>query len=320
MKTLPLGSSGVSVSSLCLGTMLFATKTDEGTSAALLDQYTEAGGSFLDTANAYAGWVEGGTGGDSESFLGRWMRERGNREKLFLATKVGFGYPGDDRGGAENGLRASQILAECDKSLARLGTDVIDLYYAHFDHRETPLAEVVEAFDKLVEAGKIRFPACSNFLAWRLAEALCISDCQGKSRFVAAQQRHTYLLSNPGHDWNLWPVANDDLMDCCRQRDVRVVAYSPLIRGAYTREDKAIPQGYQWPHTDRRLKVLGDLASEKGCTANQLVLAWMLHSDPAVIPLFSASSAEQMTENLGALDVRLTEEEMQTLNQAGNQA
>src|SRR5690606_22826887 len=127
---------GEDVSALCLGVLNFGSRDDERTSYALLDQYIDAGGSFLDSANIYSHWVEGCKGGESDALLGRWMRERGNRGDLFIASKVGFEYPGVQRG-----LRAAQIEAECEKSLRRLGVETIDLYYAHVDDRATPLEE-----------------------------------------------------------------------------------------------------------------------------------------------------------------------------------
>jgi aryl-alcohol dehydrogenase-like predicted oxidoreductase len=317
MKTLPLGRSGVDVSALCLGTMMFGTRTDEETSRGLLDRYVEAGGSFIDTANVYAHWMPDAAGGESEMLLGRWMDERGNRNQLFLATKVGFGYPGTDESpGTEDGLSAEQIETECEKSLERLGVDHIDLYYAHHDHRATPLEESFGAFEKLAKAGKVRFIAASNFKAWRLAEALMTSGASGWAEFVAAQQKHTYLRPRRGRDYRLWPPANDDLIDACGSRDVRLVAYSPLVKGAYTRDDKDLPDFYKTAENEARLKALRSVAEETGATANQIVLAWMIQSEPAVVPLFSVSRMEQLEENLGAVEVELTAEQMEQLDTA----
>ncbi len=317
MKTLSLGRSGADVSALCLGTMMFGTRTDEETSRRLLDRYVEAGGTFLDTANAYAHWMPGGVGGESESLLGRWMADRGNRDQLFLATKVGFDYTGTgDEPGPERGLKAAIIQAECEKSLKRLDIDTIDLYYTHNDDRSTPLEESLEAFDRLVKAGKVRFVAASNHKAWRLAEALKVSEANGSAAFVAVQQKHTYLRPERGVDYRLWPPANDDLMDACRSRDVRIVAYSPLMKGAYTRDDKEIGEPYRTAENEARLEALRAVAEETGATPNQVVLAWMMQSDPAVVPLFSCSSVDQIEEDLGAADLDLTADQMQRLDEA----
>lgn len=317
MKTVPLGQTGEDLSALCLGTMRFGSRDDEPTSHAMLDQYVQAGGRFLDTANTYAHWIGDNVGGESERLLGRWMQDRGNRDELFLATKVGFGYPGDDLGGAEKELTSEAIIAECDKSLQRLGTDRIDLYYAHNDDYDTPLAETLAAFTGLVRAGKVRYIGASNYLAWRLARALTISELQELAPYVAVQQRHTYLRPRPGHDWKLWPAATEEFLDCCAKTGRAVIAYSPLLGGAYTRDDKKIPAGQDWPDSQSRLEALRAVADQLGATPNQVVLAWMLHSDPVVIPLFSASTSEQMTENLGALEISLNDEQMTQLDQAG---
>ena len=145
MKKVPLGKTGVEVSAFCLGAMFFGSKNNKVTSYRLLDQYVEAGGSFLDTANIYSRWVPGYEGGESETLLGEWMRERKNREQVFIATKVGFEYQDVPRG-----LTAKLIEQECNNSLKRLGVETIDLYYAHVDDRSTPLEESLEAFDRLV--------------------------------------------------------------------------------------------------------------------------------------------------------------------------
>ena len=160
MKTVQLGNTGERVSQLCMGTMYFGTRQDEATSFALLDQYAEAGGTFLDSANIYAGWVPGFAGGESETVLGRWMAARGNRERMFVATKVGFPYAD-----VEQGLTARLIETECEKSLRRLGVETIDLYYAHVDDRQTPLQETLEALHRLVQAGKVRYVGASNYVA-----------------------------------------------------------------------------------------------------------------------------------------------------------
>ena len=317
MKTIPLGDTGVDVSAMCLGTMYFGTKQDEDTSRQLLDQYVEAGGTFLDTANCYSHWVEGGCGGESESLLGRWMAERKNRDRLFIATKVAFGYPGTDKApGVESGLSAKQIETECEKSLKRMGIDTIDLYYAHHDDKVTPLEESLEAFDRLVKAGKVRYIGASNYVAWRLADGLNLSGENSWARFQCVQQKHTYLRPVPGVDVGVWPPAYPYFMDLCREKSLTVIAYSPLLRGAYVRDDRPVTEMYAGADSDARLGALKDVAAEKGVTPNQVVLAWMLHCDPVVIPLFSASSSEQLTEDLGALDVALSEDDMKRLDEA----
>jgi len=311
MRTVPLGNTGVQVSVFCLGTMYFGSSTDATTSYQLLDQYVEAGGSFLDTANIYARWVPGYRGGESETLLGRWMRERNTRSKLFLASKVGFEMPDVKRG-----LRASQIEEECEKSLKRLGVDTIDLYYAHRDDRNTPVEETVEAFDKLVKAGKIRFIGASNFSAWRLEEARWVSQTHGWAEYCCIQQRYSYVRPKPGANFDPQVAANEDLLDYCKTRGITLLAYSPLLRGAYTRSDRPFPEQYVGPDTEARVAVLKAIAEEKKATANQIVLAWMIHSEPCVIPLVAASTTDQLRENLGALNITLDVDDMVRLNNA----
>jgi len=311
MRTVRLGNSGVEVSVFCLGTMYFDSHTDEESSYRLLDQYVEAGGAFLDTANIYARWVPGYVGGESETLLGEWMRERKNRSQMFIATKVGLEYQD-----VERGLRARQIETECEKSLKRLGVDTIDLYYAHVDDRNTLMEETMEAFDRLVRAGKVRLIGASNFSAWRLEEARWVSQTHGWTGYCGIQQRYSYIRPKPGASFDPQIAANDDLLDYCRSRGITMLAYSPLLSGAYTRADRDFPEQYLGPDTDARLAALKAVAEEVGATANQAVLTWMLQSDPPVIPLVAASTVEQMRENLGALEIELSTEQMARLNDA----
>ncbi len=310
MKKWALGDTGVDVSALCLGAMFFGSRNDKNVSYAMLDQYVDAGGMFIDTANIYAHWVGGFHGGESETLLGEWMRERGNRADVFIASKVGFQYPG-----VERGLTAWQIEAECDKSLRRMGIDTIDLYYAHVDDRNTALEESLEAFNRMIQAGKVRFIGASNFLAWRLEKARWVSKTNGWAQYCCIQQRHTYLRPRPGTNFDPQIAANDELLDCCRENNVTVLAYSALLAGAYTRNDRKPWQQYIGTDSDARLNVLSEVASEIGVTPNQVVLAWMLHSN--VLPLIAASTREQMQENLDALDVKLTAEQLKRLDEAG---
>jgi aryl-alcohol dehydrogenase-like predicted oxidoreductase len=291
--------------------MYFGSRTGKETSYRLLDQYAEAGGGFLDTANIYAWWVPGYVGGESETVLGEWMRERQNRSQMFIATKVGFQYPG-----VERGLSAHQIETECEKSLGRLGVEVIDLYYAHVDDRNTSMEETMEAFDRLVRAGKVRFIGASNFLAWRLEEARWVSQTHGWAEYCGIQQRYSYIRPKPGASFDPQIAANDDLLDYCRSRSITMLAYSPLLGGAYTRADRSFSDQYLGPDTDARLAALKTVAEEVGATANQVVLAWMVQSDPLVIPLVAASTVEQMRENLGALEIELDAGQITRLNDA----
>jgi aryl-alcohol dehydrogenase-like predicted oxidoreductase len=305
MKELPLGDSGATVSALCLGTMFFGTTVDEETSFAVLDRYFDAGGRFFDTANNYAVWVDEGEGGESEALLGRWMRERGNRDDIFLATKVG--------GWHDEGLGAAAIARGIEGSLERLGTDRVDLYYAHVEDRSVPQEETVGAFGALVTAGKALHVGCSNAPAWRIERARGIARAGGGAPYCCVQQRHSYLLPKPGTDLGRQLPASPELLDYCADQGVGLLAYSVLLGGAYTRDDRPLPDGYAGPDADARLAVLRDVAGETGATPNQVVLAWLLRGTPPVIPLIGASSEAQLDENLGALEVELSAEQLERL-------
>lgn len=312
MQDLALGDSGVNVSALCLGIMNFGTRDSEEVSFALLDQYRAAGGAFIDTANCYAWWNEGGQGGESESLLGRYLKARGCRKDLFIATKVGFQYPP-----VPTSLKGKLILEEADKSLRRMGIDHIDLYYAHRDDPTTPLEETLEAFAKLVKAGKVRLIGGSNYPSWRMEESLWVSRTHGWPAYCCVQQRFTYLRANPGASFAPQLDTTPELQEWCKARGKTLLAYSPLLSGAYSRPERKLPQQYVGKDSELRLAELKKVAAETGATVNQVIYAWMLQSDPPIIPLMAASTAAQMKENLGALDVKLTPQQNQRLTTAG---
>lgn len=326
MKTVDFARTGTQVSSLCLGCMYFGTKNDEESSFALLDQYYERGGRFLDTANNYAFWVSGGLGGESESLLGRWMKARRNRGEIFLATKVGARPTTPDGGlAAAEGLRRDVILRAVEESLSRLGTDHIDLYYAHIDQRTTPLEETLEALDRLVKQGKVRYLGCSNMAAWRIAEARTLSRLRGFAPYRCVQRWHSYLRPRPGTGGIEVPEAgftfqnnvDDELIDYCKANDdFMIVAYSALLLGAYTRSDRPLPEKFVGADSDARLRVLHDVTKETGSTPNKVVLAWLRQGKTPVIPIIAASTRAQLQENLDSLDLVLSDEQMQRLTEA----
>jgi len=312
MKTVPLGNTGENVSNLCLGAMYLGTRQSKTESFELLDQYFDAGGSFVDTANIYAHWVDGFKGGESELMIGAWMKERKNRDKIFIASKVGFGYQD-----VPMTLNADTIEQECNKSLKRLGVDTIDLYYAHNDDRETPLEETLEAFLRLVDSGKVRHIGASNYLAWRLEEARWLSLTNEWPEYCCIQQRHTYIRRRNGTTFYPQIAANEDLLDYVKNRGITLLAYSALLSGAYTRPDRQFGEQYRGTDTDNRLETLKTIAAETGATPNQVILAWMLKSEPAVIPLIAASTSDQMQENIDTLKITLTPDQLERLDNAG---
>jgi aryl-alcohol dehydrogenase-like predicted oxidoreductase len=313
MQKLKLGSSDVEVSGLCFGTDLIGSKIDRQTSFQLLDLFRESGGTFVDTGNFYAAWLSGCQGGESETTIGLWMKQRGNRQEMAIASKLGFDYPG-----SPGGLSAAEIERECDKSLQRLGTDRLDLYYAHRDDPETPLEETMAAFDRLIRTGKVRAIGASNISVWRIAEANAVAAANGWAHYSAVEQRHTYLRPRHGADFGPQIAVNEDLKSYCRSHGITVIAYSGLLQGAYTRPDRPVPMQYAGVDADARLEALKGVASEAGATLNQVVIAWMRQSDPPVLPIIAGSQAGQVTENIGALEVTLSEDQVRRLDTAGN--
>ena len=311
MKLIKLGKTGVEVSALCLGTMYFGSRENENESYQLLNQYYEAGGTFLDTANIYSFWLPEFKGGESESLLGKWMKECKNRSDLFIASKVGLAYQN-----IKAGLRACQIETECEKSLKRLGVETIDLYYAHIDDRNTTIEETMEAFHRLHNAGKIRFIGASNFMSWRMENSHWVSQKNGWIDYCCIQQRYSYIRPNPGGLFTPQLVVNDELKDYCYNKGLTLLAYSPLLNGAYTRSDRHFPPQYLGTDTNERLKVLKAIATEVDSTVNQVIYAWMIQNKPPIIPLMAASTSFQMQENLRSLDVKLSDDQVVRLDEA----
>lgn len=313
MNTIRLGRSALTVSTLPLGAMYFGTRQDRGESFSLLDYYVGRGGTFIDTANIYAHWVgDRWRGGESETVLGEWLGARGNRDSLVIASKVGFEYSE-----APRSLDPARIAEECDKSLKRLGLDTIDLYFAHVDDPAVPLEDVLGAFGRLVEAGKVRVIGASNFSTERLAEANRVAAGGGYPRYEVLQQRHTYLRPHPGADTSPQVVLTDDMIAHCQSEDISIMAYSATLGGAYSgRADRPVPPEYEWADKTARLAILNEIAGELNASPVQIVIAWMLHT-PGMLPMVAASTIEQLGENLDAGDIALSDEQLRRLNTAG---
>jgi aryl-alcohol dehydrogenase-like predicted oxidoreductase len=309
-----------SASELCLGTMYFGTTVDEATSFAILDRFAEAGGTFIDTANCYQFWTGHGTGEESESLLGRWLRHRGDRDRFVIATKVGSrpeptGAPWPD---SAEGLSAEVIRAQAQASLRRLGTDRIDVYYAHIDDQGTPQEEALEAFSDLVTAGAVRVPGCSNHTTDRLVSARQAAKAHGWPAYQCVQQRHTYLTPAPDADFGVQVVADHELFEYGRgEADLTLLAYSPLLSGSYVRADRPVPPEYQHSRTADRLGALNEVADSLSATPNQIVLAWLLGSDPPALPVLGVSSTAQLDECLRAVNLHIDEPRRHRLDTAG---
>lgn len=313
MDQVRLGNAGLEVSALCLGTDLFGSKRDKQTSFQLLDYFRDAGGTFIDTANFYASWLDGFCGGESETVIGEWMKERRCREANIIASKVAFDYPG-----CYGGLSSREIERECEKSLRRLQTDRIDLYYSHKDDRITPLEETMEAFDRLVRSGKVRAIGASNLASWRIAQANQLSKTVGWAEYSVIEQRYTYLRPRHGADFGPQIFMNEDVKDCAKSSGIALVGYSVLLSGAYNRGWSSLPLQFAGADSGARLVTLDCVAGELGASVNQTILAWMRQSDPPILPIIAGSKTEQLAENIAALDVTLSDDQMTRLNIAGN--
>ena len=313
MDKITLGRTNVEVSALAYGTDLIGSKVNKEDSFVLFDTFREGGGTFLDTGNFYASWYEGCVGGESETTIGEWMKERGNRDEMQISTKLGFDYPGCD-----GGLSAEEIVRECEKSLKRLQTDRIDLYYSHRDDFDTPQEETMKAYDALIQSGKVRAIGASNLKGWRIAESNTIARMNGLNEYCAIEQRYTYFRPRHGADFGPQICINEDLKDYAEKHKITLVAYSILLQGAYTRDDKPVPGQFAGPEAGDRMEALLDVSEATGATENQIIIAWMRQSSPAVLPIIAGSKPEQVKENLGALSVTLTDEQMERLNTAGN--
>lgn len=302
-------TNDITVSSVCLGAMNFGTSTDEKSSYAVLDAYISAGGNFIDTSNNYAHWQ--GTGDESETLLGKYLRERGNRDKLIIATKVGF-----DRHGEGAGLKKAQIEYWIDESLRKLGTDYVDLYYAHTDDVSTPLEETMAAFDSLVRNGKVRVLGGSNYDTWRFMEANAVAAAHDYAGFEVMQQRFSYLAERgdvkPKYAFN--EFTDRERLRYLAAKNIPLVAYSCLCKGGYEKPGR-MPSTCV---TGARLDKIREFAAEKGISVSAAVVAYLTNIGktkgmPTVIPLFSSSNPEHFIENLRGADVTLTVEELEML-------
>ena len=310
-----LGRTGLKVSPLCLGSMNFGWTADEETSFAVMDAFAEAGGNFIDTADVYNRWVDGHNGGESEGVIGRWLQARGNRSQMIIATKVrGQMGPGPN----DQGLSRRHIFDACDASLRRLQSDTIDLYQTHYFDADTPIDETLEALDRLVQQGKVRYVGCSNYPAWRLMEALWTSDKCGLARYNSIQP-HYNLVNRAEFE--------RELAEVCLANGIGIIPYSPLaggfLTGKYSRDrdtDSVRAEGVRQHYfNDAGWKVLDAVravAVELDTTPLAVSLAWLLAQPGMTAPIFGANTVEQLQGSLAALDVDLTGEQMETLNNA----
>lgn len=308
-----LGRTGVEVSALCMGSDVLGSKHDRNVSFSVLDAFRDRGGNFLDTGNLYAAWLPGRVGGESETVIGEWLKARGCRNEMAIGTKLGFDYPG-----SPGGLSAKEIASECDKSLKRLGTDRLDFFWAHRDDRDTPQEETMQAFDKLVKAGKVRAIGASNLKIWRIARANEVARANGWTQYTAVEQRFTYLRPHHAADFGPQYVINDELRDFAAANDIALVAYSILLMGAYSKPGAVFPPQFAGADADARVAVLAAVAAELGATVNQVIIAWVRAQKPAMLPIIAGSKPSQIAESVDALKLQLSADQLQRLNTAGD--
>ena len=304
-----LGTTDLDVYGLCLGGNVFGWTADEEASFAILDAYAGAGGNFIDTADVYGARMNNGVGGLSEGVLGRWFAARGNRSSIVLATKVGMKQ-------SRPGLSGPTILAAADESLARLGTDYIDLYYAHRDDPDVPLEETLGAFDSLVRAGKVRYIAASNYTAPRLAEALAVSEREGFARY-SALQNHYNLLERAEFE--------DDTAPFLAKESIPSLPYFGLARGFLAGKyrpgvevESARAEGVAKYRTEQGYAVLSALdsvAAEHGVPVAAISLAWLAAQPTVAAPIASARTVEQLAELLPSVGLELAADELDELTE-----
>lgn len=305
-----LGTSDLTVSPLALGGNVFGWTADEAQSFAVLDAYTAAGGNFVDTADVYSAWVPGNAGGESEAIIGNWLRSRGNREDIVVATKVGQ-HPD------ASGLKASTIKAATEQSLRRLGIERIDLLYTHRDDPHTPVEEFVTALDELVREGKVREIAASNISAERLTEALEFSAREGLASYIAVQP-HYNLVSRATYE--------GPLADVVAAHGLSSVPYYALASGFLTGKyrldggavESARAQGaaryLEDPRGPKVLAALDQVAEAHGAELASVALAWLSAQPTVAAPIASARTVEQLPPLLAAARLRLTAEQLALLD------
>ena len=309
-----LGRSGLKVSPLALGGNVFGWTVDEATSFSLLDAWLDAGFNFIDTADIYSFWVPGHSGGESETVIGKWLKQGGRRDRVVIATKVG-----KPMGPGKQGLKPAYIRQAVEDSLRRLQTDHIDLYQAHDDDADTPLADTLAAFGELIKAGKVRAIGASNYGAGRFAEALDVSARNGLPRYESLQPLY-----------NLYDraVFENELQPLCLKHGVGVINFYTLAAGFLTGKYRTAADSgksmrgasttaeYLNERGLRILAALDEVAARYRSTPAQVATAWLMAQPGVTSPIASATSLAQLAELVAASRMTLDAQAMSTLNHA----
>ncbi len=322
MESTSVGRSGLKVSRLCLGTMLFGSFVDEAAGVAVMDQAAELGFDFIDTADVYPVPGSPETAGRTEEIVGRWLK--GKRSRFVLATKCvnRVGPSPNDAGGSRK-----HVIEACEASLRRLQTDRVDIFYLHHSDTDTPLDETLEALDRLVQDGKVHYIGVSNFEAWQLGLAMTMAAERRLARVTVVQPRYNLLSRS----------YERDLLPLCRASGIGVVPYNPLgagmLAGKYRRGQEP-PEGsrfglgdygrmYQTRYWSDRMfdvvEAVQEVAGEVGATPAQVAVAWLLAQEGVTSPIVGASRPEQLTDTVGALTLKLGDDQLKKLNEVSGE-
>jgi aryl-alcohol dehydrogenase-like predicted oxidoreductase len=314
MEKRQLGRSGLEVVPLCFGGNVFGWTIDEPTSHRVLDAFVDEGFNFIDTADMYSRWAPGNSGGESETIIGSWLKGRGDRDKLVIATKVGM-----EMGPGKKGLAPAYIRASVEDSLRRLQTDYIDLYQSHADDLDTPFEDVLGTYQELIEQGKVRAIGASNISAARLRQALDVSARTGLVRYESLQPQYN-LFDRADYEEELEPL--------CREHGLGVITYyslaSGFLSGKYRKPEDASksPRGegvvskYLNDRGRAILKALDEVAALHDATPTQVALAWVIARPSVTAPIASATSVEQLKDFAGAAKLKLDQGSISLLDEA----
>lgn len=314
-----LGSTGLKVSQLCLGSMQFGWTAEENLSLEILNLAWDEGINFFDTADIYSNWAPGNPGGVSEGIIGKWLKiSRIPRDQIIIATKL-RGKMGE--GPNDQGLSRSRIFNAVEASLERLGTDYIDLYQAHWYDDETPIEETLQAFDDLIRQGKVRYIGASNFPVWRLMQSLWVSDKLKIASFVSLQPH--YNLVNRSEFEN-------EMSELCQTYGLGVMPYSPLAGGFLTgkyNKNQSLPKSARAASAQNRYyseygwkvhAAVRNIAEKREQSISQIALAWLLSNSIVTSPIIGPRTDEQLRDNLGAVGLRLNKAEISDLEKASD--
>ena len=313
MEKRQLGNSGLETAPLAFGGNVFGWTIDEKTSFELLDVFTDAGFDLIDTADSYSRWKSGNQGGESETIIGNWMKQRNNRKKIIVATKVG-----SDMGGNKKGLSKNYIFQAVEDSLKRLQTDYIDVYQSHYDDLSIPVAETIDAYSELIRQGKIRTFGASNFSVERLTESLIYSEQNGLPRYQTYQPEYN-LYDREGFEKEYQAI--------CVEHGIGVISYfslaSGFLSGKYRSENdlskSARGRGIKKYLNERGhliLNALDEVAFYYETTPASISLAWLMAQPAVVAPIASATNTQQLKELINAAHLQLDEDTIDLLNKA----